>query len=163
MLEKMKDIVYDMSDVILSLLIIAMIFFVVSWKISDSMAFEITAPDKPTASVTLPEETTAPVIDPPVIVDVTPGETPSTGGKPKGGEVTILPDTEVRDIVLEIKPGSSGYSIAKQLEDEGLIPDTTTFINRLDERELSTKLQSGSFKLKSDMDMDQIIDKLTGR
>lgn len=37
--EKIKDLVYDFSDIIISLVIITMIFGVVSWKISDSMAY----------------------------------------------------------------------------------------------------------------------------
>lgn len=39
MAEKMKDLIYDFSDIIISLIIITMIFGVVSWKISDSMAY----------------------------------------------------------------------------------------------------------------------------
>ncbi len=46
MLEKIKDILYDVSDIVLSLIIVALIFFVVSWKISDSLAFDITIPEK---------------------------------------------------------------------------------------------------------------------
>lgn len=37
--EKIKDLIYDFSDIIISLVIITMIFGVVSWKISDSMAY----------------------------------------------------------------------------------------------------------------------------
>lgn len=37
--EKIKDLVYDFSDIIISLIIITLIFGVVSWKISDSMAY----------------------------------------------------------------------------------------------------------------------------
>lgn len=37
--EKLKDLIYDFSDIIISLIIITMIFGVVSWKISDSMAY----------------------------------------------------------------------------------------------------------------------------
>lgn len=37
--ERVKDLIYDFSDIIISLVIITMIFGVVSWKISDSMAY----------------------------------------------------------------------------------------------------------------------------
>lgn len=37
--ERIKDLIYDFSDIIISLVIITMIFGVVSWKISDSMAY----------------------------------------------------------------------------------------------------------------------------
>lgn len=37
--ERIKDLIYDFSDIIISLIIITLIFGVVSWKISDSMAY----------------------------------------------------------------------------------------------------------------------------
>ena len=37
-MNKIKDFLYDVSDLFLSLLIIGIIFFVVSWKLTDTMA-----------------------------------------------------------------------------------------------------------------------------
>ena len=44
MFEKIKDFLYDISDIFLSLLIIGLIFFAVSWKISDTLSIDIDAP-----------------------------------------------------------------------------------------------------------------------
>ena len=42
MLERLKDFLYDISDIAVSLLIIAVIFFSVSWKISDTLNVDMT-------------------------------------------------------------------------------------------------------------------------
>lgn len=39
MLEKVKDFFYDISDVLLSIVIIAVMFYTISWKLSDTMSY----------------------------------------------------------------------------------------------------------------------------
>ncbi|GAU79471.1 hypothetical protein [Fusibacter sp. 3D3] len=60
MIEKIKDILYDLSDIVVSLIIIAVIFVSVSWKISDTL------------DVNLKETLTGPTVeaetDPPIKV-----------------------------------------------------------------------------------------------
>lgn len=168
MIDKLKDLIYDMSDVILSLLIIGMIFFVVSWKISDSMAFEIAVPDKPAQSVELPDTEVA-VLSPSEEAAQTETNLPaseeagSSEAKPEGGDITVIEEPAVQEITFEIKKGATGYSISKQLKELGLIEDTSAFLSRLDELELSNKLRQGTFTLKTDMSTDDIIYKLSGR
>lgn len=41
MIEKIKDILYDLSDIVVSLIIIAVIFVSVSWKISDTLDVDL--------------------------------------------------------------------------------------------------------------------------
>lgn len=38
-MEKLKDLFYDMSDTLLSILIIAVMFYTISWKLSDTMSY----------------------------------------------------------------------------------------------------------------------------
>lgn len=40
-MEKLKDLFYDISDTLLSILIIALMFFTISWKLSDSMSYTL--------------------------------------------------------------------------------------------------------------------------
>lgn len=44
MFERIKDFFYDISDILVSLLIIAVIFLAVSWKISDTLQVDTDAP-----------------------------------------------------------------------------------------------------------------------
>ncbi len=62
-----------------------------------------------------------------------------------------------------IESGSSGYSIGTLLEEEGLVPDTQTFIKRVEELGLGAKLRSGTFDLSTDMSLDEIIYKISGQ
>ncbi|MBF4695672.1 hypothetical protein [Fusibacter ferrireducens] len=75
MIEKIKDILYDLSDIVVSLLIIAIIFVSVSWKISDTL------------DVNLRETLTNPSIeaenDPPVTV-IIPNINPNENSDPTG-------------------------------------------------------------------------------
>lgn len=97
--EKLKDLVYDFSDIIISLIIITMIFGVVSWKISDSMAYSTFTDEGTKASVEKTNETPADNADATSTVNVdTKDETASTtgsdqavtstGGKPAAGNTT---------------------------------------------------------------------------
>lgn len=174
MLEKIKDIVYDVSDILLSLVIVALIFFVVSWKISDSLAFEIEIPEK--SGIAQAEEGDTDIIDISEVDDSsesssetagsddtagTPEETPASGtdAKPGGTQVELVGVTKE----IEIKSGSTGYSIGKLLAEAGLVPDSQTFINRVEELGLGAKLRSGTFTLSSDMSLDEVIYKISGQ
>ena len=187
MFEKLKDILYDVSDIVLSLIIVAIIFSVVSWKISDSLAFDIEVPDKTNVTETA---TTDPniveiqeVTDTPV-TESTEGtsnttetatntsesstETASTDGTSTDSASDAKPGGTVVNLVgvtkeIEIKSGSSGYSIGKLLTAEGLVADTNTFIKRVEELGLGAKLRSGTFKLSTDMSLDEIIYKISGQ
>lgn len=182
MLEKIKDILYDLSDVVLSLVIVALIFFVVSWKISDSLAFDVTVPDKtaPTESavqdpdiveitdVTDTEEVPTENTGTETATETPATETPasetaeastSTDAKPGGTQVDLVGVTKT----VEIKSGSSAYDMGDTLEAAGIISDGKAFVTRSVELKLDTKLRSGTFKLSSDMSLDEIIYKISGQ
>ncbi len=96
MLEKVKDFFYDMSDVMLSIVIIAIMFYTISWKLSDTMSytpsfdlpFMTSKADVPTVPTTVPDDSshiaindTSPVVNNPSdiqegeVIDMTPVET----------------------------------------------------------------------------------------
>ncbi len=180
MFDKLKDILYDVSDILFSLIIVALIFSVVSWKISDSLAFEVKVPQKNTSEIATSSDPdliqieeaaqtddnqatpeTTPTDDNTAIPETTEPTTPDTGSdaKPGGTSVNLVGTT--KEIVIE--PGSSGYSIGKLLAEEGMVPDTQTFIKRVEELGLGAKLRSGTFTLSSDMSLDEVIYKISGQ
>lgn len=156
-----KNFLYDISDLVLSLLIIGIIFVVVSWKLTDTMAMswfqnidntEIT--DLEFAEVTTPEsEIILPAEDP----EETPVEVVEVDPE---NEIEII---EVKDVTFTVEPGSTGYRIAKKLQEETLISDVDEFLLKLDELGLGSKLRAGNFKLNTGMTVVEIINTLAGQ
>lgn len=160
-MERIKDFLYDISDLFFSLLIIGLIFFVVSLKLNDTMAdtwfsninqsdidaVEFEDIEAPNLELPLEEDDLVSDVDEPV-------------------EVIDEPDppiSEVKEVTFEILPGTSGYKIATNLKSNQLIQDIEVFIQTLDEMKLGNKLRAGSHKLSTDMTVEAIILKLTGQ
>ena len=85
MIEKIKDILYDLSDIAVSLLIIAVIFVSVSWKISDTLNINL-ADTLTKPSVEAESDIPVTVIIPDINTDYTP--------EASGDTETQTPDTE---------------------------------------------------------------------
>lgn len=195
-MEKLKDFFYDISDTLLSILIVAVMFYTISWKLSDTMSYspsfdipfisssadEVIPEAKPidtsniaitddTKTVTRPEPTVDTGESEGEFIDMTapstqtqeapPSEVPTPeAAKPEGQTIEVIQSKEVNFIVPS---GMLASTIIQQLVDEGLIKDKSSFTSRLAERKLDSKLRSGTFKLRTDMSYDQIINKLTGQ
>ncbi|SCZ81276.1 MltG/YceG/YrrL family protein [Acidaminobacter hydrogenoformans] len=184
--EKIKDILYDLGDVLITLLIVVLIIGTVSWKISDSMTY----------SNALAKS------QPPVISEETGTEaqTPEQSGTPENGDsesgqqassevqpsVNTLPASgsssdsssdssstpasggatspaaSGEKFTIEIKSGSTGYAIAKLLVEKGLVTDTQTFIQRVEALKLGSKLKAGTFEVAKGMPLDDLIRVITG-
>lgn len=188
MLEKVKDLFYDISDILLSILIIAVMFYTISWKLSDTMSYtpnlnlpflSSQAEEAPIPTVEADESThvavdekspsvedaTNPVTDEGEVIDMAPdpeetAPTPQEEAKPESESINVL---TVKEVSFIVPSGTVAYKIIQQLEDQGLIDDKSAFTTRLSERKLDSKLRSGTFQLSSDMTYDQIINKLTGQ
>jgi hypothetical protein len=156
MFEKIKDFFYDISDIFVSLLIIALIFISVSWKISDTLSIDM---DAPIASAIDQEQ----VNDPPVII-VTP-EKPEdpVDETPEDPDVVAEPVTPVDLKTFTVSEGSTGYSIGQKLQSEGYVDDVNSFVKRLIEMGYDSKLRAGDFKISTSDDLDTIIRVLAGQ
>lgn len=174
-MEKIKDLLYDLSDVILSLIIVVLIFGVVTWKISDIMKVpgisvaqsentyvsvdkETSSDNKievitvdPNSETTASSETTSDTTS--TTVDTT---TTTTDAKP-------VPTKKVFAITIEVPSGTTGFGISKILKSNGLITDTNEFLQVATNLELVNKMRSGTYDLSSDMTMEQMIRVLTGK
>lgn len=164
-MNKIKDFLYDISDLVLSLLIIGIIFMVVSWKLTDTMAIswfsnindadiaeleftDVTPPDISVLEPSTDEDA--------ILVD---DQTDAS----IADENEVIEIIEIKDRDFTISSGSSGYKIAKQLKDNNLITDVDEFLLTLDDLGHSSKLRSGTFKLNTGMNVVEIINKLTGQ
>ncbi len=190
MLEHIKDFLYDISDIVLSLVIIALIFFAVSWKISDSLSVDFSQSNPVQGADVIDSDTGSQVID--IIPD---GSIPPSDNDPLGlddeddinpsdsqpdethtppdasndnndsdASPATAPNTPSGELKTFVVPsGASGYSIGKDLVSQGYIDDENAFVNRLVERDLDRKLFAGEFKLSPSDDLDTIINILTGQ
>ncbi len=161
-MEKLKDILYDMSDVIISLFIIAVIFAVVSWKLNDAMPLDSTffaAEETTTETTALSTESTVDI----VMTEAT-SETDQSDQQTTVA-TTIAPTTAAAVVnkTITIRSGSSGNAIAKQLQQAGIIADSKEFLKVVDKLGVATRLQVGTFTLSSNMSYEEIARILSGK
>ena len=174
MIEKIKDLFYDLTDFALVLIIIVVMISVISLKITDSLSInlvqifnkqateneviiDISEADSDTElnDITIKPETNDKDIKTPeeiIVVTETDIETP-----------TEQDSTLKKDVTITIKSGTTGYGIAKLLKEGNLIDDTSPFITRVEELDLGAKLQSGIFKLNTSQSLDEMIYIIAGK
>lgn len=167
-MERIKDFLYDISDLLISLLIIAAIFAVISWKLNESLPIDTSGQDlaaeTPAATEPDPGDGGA---DPGVEPATVPADDASDADKPideAPKPPTEAPTTEAppapeagKAVTVEVPSGSTGYAIGKLLKDKALITDVNVFIQKVDEMGLGPKLRSGTFQLKTGMSLEEII------
>jgi len=166
-MEKVKDFLYDISDLFFSLLIIAVIFIVVSWKLTDTMQVSWFSNFGREDAISFDDNSTASLDDINTVVDNTP-DTTVTEIEPVEEETTPVVEeetevVEIKDVTFTVSPGSPGYRIATNLEAQGLIDSVDTFIETLDDLNLGNKLRAGDFKLNTGMSVEEIIKVLAGQ
>lgn len=182
MFEKIKDLFYEISDILLALVIILMMSTVITWKITDSLAF---SKDKTSMTHEVKENVQQePAVNPVDTSNPTAGNSEDTAeGTANDNKDSVevqdhtvedTDDTTVTDeqtptipskpamIHVEIPSGTPGMRIAKILKDKGLIDNTAKFVARIEEKNLSSKLKSGSFDIESGTSLDHIIGIITG-
>ena len=174
MLERIKDFFYDISDIVVSLLIIALIFVSVSWKINDTLSVNIEKSDASTQEippiVVEPEEAPENETEPEPLPEPTPTEEPETEPEAPIEETPPTPEPVtppvVTPAVLEtfvVADGSTGYDIGVELQNAGFVVNVNDFVKRSIELGLDSKLRSGTFKLSKTDELDLIIKILTGQ
>lgn len=173
MIDKIKNFLYDISDMLLSLFIIALIFYAVSWKISDTLSPDtvqnkkdiVKTENQPIKPVETPKsETESP----------TKAETPAETETPVETEIPKETDKPAKEdskesttpgemLTFTIAPGSSGYAIGKSLMDQGFVENADEFTKRIIELGVDNQLKAGDFKLAKGDPLDTVINVLIGK
>ncbi len=169
-MEKLKDILYDLGDVIVSLLIIAVIFLIVSWKLNDAFPLQTTL-FSPSAQPTSESQVASSVAA--QSINITSSESVNTPISPQtvtstdaAETTTTAPPTTAQSVVkkrITIPSGSSGNSIAKLLEQNGLIESRKDFLKVVADLGVGSRLQAGKFDISSDMSYEEIAKILSGQ
>lgn len=161
MFERLKNFIYDISDIVIALLIIGVLFFSVSWKINNTLNIDLSHTDNrdvvvinPTTEI--PTSTMAETTTEEFISEETTTEAPIPS------TTTASADLSEEYISFQISEGQLGHTIAQNLKNQGLISNVNEFVRRAFEMGVDSKLQIGTFKLKKTDDLDTILRILSG-
>ncbi|MCT4592998.1 MAG: hypothetical protein N4A57_01790 [Anaeromicrobium sp.] len=174
MIDRLKDLLYEISDILVATLIVILVSGVIVWQVTDTLAFSkeqansITVEKQPvteTLSTEPVEETIEkPVEEPSIIVEE--NNTPSdeiqiTPEEPK--RETPPPKPVSKDVKITIPSGSPGVKIANILKNSGLIKDSSDFVKRVSELKMDSKLKSGTYTINTSHSIDDMIYIIAGK
>ena len=148
-LDKIKDILYDGTEYILMIAIIAAVALVINWRLDGLFAMDVENSDK---QITLDNESI--VDDYNEYVKNTEDETPKEEETEDNEEVK---ETENVVINITIPSGSLPNEIANILVSNGLVESKSEFINKVVEMGVETKLKSGTFKIPKGSSIEEIV------
>lgn len=185
-MEKIKDIIYEVSDIILAIIIIVAVSSIIYWKVSDTLTFSLNE----ITGVQVSNHNSSDTDNNLVYSDLEEPNTDDTNIDNQNTDNTNTDDTnthdtntndigtnnnntlnnsqsqnttEVKNINFTIPKGSTGISIANILVEKGLIENNNDFVDRVEERKLGSKLRAGDFTVKNISTLDEIIDIITGQ
>ncbi len=180
-MERIKDLLFDLSDILISLVIVAAIFFIVSWKLSETMPLSFAlfqAPQVSSPKIADSQTVTAAPTVSEVAMTAEPvtnaqsqdaqeatEETPSTSidAVPEPTKANIpVTNAPIKRITIDIPAGSTGDAIAKILKSSGLIEDISAFNRTVETLKLGNKLRAGSFTLSTDMSLEILARRIAG-
>lgn len=166
MIEKLKDIFYDLNDLLVTLIIILVIVLAIAYVFTNAFDLDLNrasvfdffgdSPEDPTpppAGTTEPEpettETQTPT-DPP---------TPTEGGiinvDPETDETTAPAQTPTepagQSAIVTMPTGGNLTDFALEMQEKGIIKDYESFINMVSSQGLDTQVQAGDYEFPLDI------------
>lgn len=174
-MEKLKDFVYEHSDLFFTVLIVAVVGVIVTsnlygWfdiKDDENKYKEINEiiheeQDSTESDKTNADSKQTNTKEPAKEVAKEPAKDPAKASeKAPVKETTKEPAKEAVIRNVDIAPGSSSASIAKALEKQGLISSSSDFLSVLSASGKETKLKAGTFSIPEGSSSDKIIEILT--
>ncbi len=179
MFEKIKDFVYDISDYLVTIIIIFLIVISIAFVMTKSYGLDFSKNDlislfnkeelvqsKEPPQVE-PSKPTPPPEAPPLIEEEKQDDEEDKEVKEEDEEKKEKEEDEDKEVkedkedyILHIEPGDQSNSISERLEKAGVIKDAYELAVVLAERGLDTALQIGDFTFKKNMTIEQVIDVL---
>lgn len=179
-MEKIKDIIYDYSDVFLAMVITAVMVVVVYVHLNtifdDSAAVvpfpsAVSLEDVQNAETPLEEIETI-IIDLSEPTSVENAEIEDSGieelaesapSTPPSPPTPTTPPVTGEMVSVTIPNGTPGIGIARILVKQGLLPDTTPFVQAAESLNLSLKLKSGTFRIPAGSSPEQMVRIIAGQ
>ena len=148
-LDKIKDILYDGTEYILMIAIIAAVALVINWRLDGLFAMDVENSDK---QITLDNESIVDEYN--EYVKNTEDETPKEEETEDNEEVK---ETENVVINVTIPSGALPNEIASILVSKGLVESKSEFIDKVVEMGVEKKLKSGTFKIAKGSSLEEIV------
>ena len=160
-----RDSFYDKSDIFIALIIIAAAAVVIGFRINAIMDYPDTIADTDNQTkVEQPADTDKTSANDSQVSDSDKNSNASSD-KDKTSENKSDSDKSSNSskiVTIKVTDLDSSSDVTAKLKKEGLISSASKFENLLKKHKLTTKLKSGTFKIKKGSSMKSIIKKLTG-
>lgn len=167
MFERLKDMLYAISDLILAFFIVVLMGGIITWQVTDSLAYSktkainysndasTTIADGSQNNTTIPTEET-----PEEPIKITEPTEKPTAEEPSTTNPTVDKPTIIK---VTIPSGSPGIKIGRILKENGLIEDVNSFTTKTESLHMGSKLKSGTFSIKTGTSMEDIIYIIAGK
>lgn len=154
-IDKIKDILYDGTEYILMVAIIAIIALVLNWRLEGLFAMDVESSDKDL------ETYTESIVD--EFSEYMESNKDEIATEEETEETGETEDTETKGEIVNIiiPSGTLPNEIGNILVSNGLIDSRSQFIEKVVEMGVETKLKSGTFKIAKGSSLEEIINILT--
>lgn len=146
--EVVKDILYDSVDYIIMIGIVGIVIFIIGWRLD--LLFAKDALDIPPKDIVVENNNNDENIDKSIDANQSSDENQD---KPEKNNVHM--------VKITIPSGSVSSKIGSILEENGLVNSQSDFVLKAEELMLDTKLKSGSYEIKSNSTLEEILTILT--
>ncbi|WP_459129982.1 hypothetical protein [Guggenheimella bovis] len=167
MLEKLKNVFYDVSDFLITLVILLIIVISISFIMNNSLGLNLskesifdTLNNKPA-----PEPATTVSNEPVKIPTTEPVKEQSSEPtlttepvRPVQSNEPVAPVVERKKVKISVQDKTTWRMIASALVNNGVIEDGDAFIQEIAHQGLDTKLKPGNFTFEEGMTIQEVID-----
>lgn len=151
--DKIKDILYDGTEYIIMIAIIAVVAFVINWRLDGLFAMNVENSDN---NITIDNESAVNEYN--EYVKNTKEETPQEE-KTEDNKEDDEKDAETKEVIVNIviPSGALPNEIANILVSNGLVESKSDFIDKVVEMGVEKKLKSGTFKIAKGSSLEEIV------
>lgn len=159
MIEKLKDIFYDLNDLLVTLIIILVIVLAIAYVFTNAFDLDLNRASVFDFFQDSPKDPTPPVATPEPETDeeetVTEPQSPTEGGiinvDPETTETSTEPaetatEPQGNSAVITMPAGGNLTDFAIEMQEKGVIKDYESFINLVASQGLDTAVQAGSYE-----------------
>lgn len=151
-MNKLRDIIYNISDILVTLIIIAAALLLISWRVSAIMDYgsgeDVPQDTQIESNVDDRQDGDGDGAD---------NDADGTGGAANDGHNASASG----DISFTVSSNQTADSIGQALADAGLVTDKQTFITAVNAADAATRLKTGTFTIPAGSSPEQIVAILT--
>lgn len=151
-MNKLRDIIYNISDILVTLIIIAAALLLISWRVSAIMDYgsgeDVSQNTQIESNVDDRQDGDGDGAD---------NDADGTGGAANDGHNASASG----DISFTVSSNQTADSIGQALADAGLVTDKQTFITAVNAADAATRLKTGTFTIPAGSSPEQIVAILT--